>query len=64
MEFQEIMRERFDAVVQRATGRPVIGFISGNPQDPDILCEVSILAPTDLVEGHEIPEAEPASRLA
>jgi uncharacterized protein YbcI len=54
MEFQELMRERFAAVVEDATGRRVIGFMSGNQQDPDIMCEVFILAPTDLVEDHEI----------
>ncbi len=56
MEFQEVMRERFVAVIERATGRRVIGFMSGNQQDPDIVCEVFILAPTDLVDDHEIPE--------
>jgi uncharacterized protein YbcI len=55
MEFQELMRERFAAVIERATGRRVIGFMSGNQQDPDIMSEVFILAPTDLVEDHEIP---------
>lgn len=59
MEFQELMRERFAAVVERATGRPVIGFMSGNQQHPDIMCEVFILAPTDLVDDHEIPGISP-----
>ena len=49
MEFQELMRDRFAAVVEAATGRKVIGFMSGNQQDPDMMCEVFILAPTDLV---------------
>ena len=53
MEFQELMRDRFAAVIEDATGRRVIGFMSGNQQHPDIMCEVFILAPTDLVEGHE-----------
>ena len=44
MAFQNVMRERFEAVVQDATGRKVIGFMSGNQQDPDMLCEVFILA--------------------
>jgi uncharacterized protein YbcI len=56
MEFQEVMRERFRAVIERATGRRVIGFMRGNQQHPDIMCEVFILAPTDLVDDHEIPE--------
>jgi uncharacterized protein YbcI len=54
MAFQDLMRSRFEAVIQRATGRPVIGFMSGNQQDPDIMCEVFILAPTDLLDEHEI----------
>jgi uncharacterized protein YbcI len=60
MEFQEVMRGRFQAVIERATGRRVIGFMSGNQQDPDIMCEVFILAPTDLVDPDEIPPAGPS----
>jgi uncharacterized protein YbcI len=60
MEFQELMRERFYAVIERATGRQVIGFMSGNQQQPDMMCEVFILAPTDLVDEHEIPNDWPA----
>jgi uncharacterized protein YbcI len=55
MEFQELMRDRFEAVIEDATGRRVIGFMSGNQQHPDMMCEVFILAPTDLVDAHEIP---------
>ena len=54
MDFQDVMRDRFQTVIEGATGRQVIGFMSGNQQDPDIMCEVFILAPTDLVEDHEI----------
>ena len=54
MEFQELMRERFERVIEDATGRRVIGFMSGNQQGPDIMCEVFILAPTDLIDDHEI----------
>jgi hypothetical protein len=32
----------------------VIGFMSGNQQDPDMMCEVFILAPTDLIAGEEL----------
>jgi len=53
MEFQEIMRDRFVAVVENATGRSVIGFMSGNQQAPDVMCEVFILAPTDLIDPLE-----------
>jgi uncharacterized protein YbcI len=54
MEFQEIMRERFEAVIEHATGRQVIGFMSGNQQAPDMICEVFVLAPSDLVSEHEL----------
>ena len=50
MAFQEVMRDRFEAVIGEATGRRVIGFMSGNQQDPDILCEIFVLAPSDLVD--------------
>ena len=60
MDFQDVMRDRFTEVIERATGRRVIGFMSGNEQSPDIMCEVFILAPTDLVDDHEIA-GEPAS---
>ena len=52
MVFQDVMRDRFNDVVTTATGRRVIGFMSGNQQDPDMLCEVFVLAPTDLVPEH------------
>ena len=61
MEFQELMRARFEGVIEDATGRRVIGFMSGNQQDPDIMCEVFILAPTDLLDDHEVRSTRPSS---
>ncbi len=61
MDFQDVMRDRFTEVIEQATGRSVIGFMSGNEQSPDIMCEVFILAPTDLVDDHEIV-GKPLSR--
>jgi uncharacterized protein YbcI len=58
MDFQDLMRERFVAVIEDMTGRQVTGFMSGNQQDPDIMCEVFILAPTDLVDEHRSPTAD------
>jgi uncharacterized protein YbcI len=55
MEFQDVMRKRFEAVIEDATGHRVIGFMSGNQQEPDMMCEVFILATTDLVDEHELP---------
>ena len=53
MAFQDLMRDRFEAVIEEATGRQVLGFMSGNQQDPDMMCEVFMLAPTDFVDGPE-----------
>src|SRR5450755_4143556 len=61
MEFQEVMRVRFADVIEQATGRTVIGFMSGNQQHPDLMCEVFILAPTDLVDHDELPADRAAS---
>ena len=63
MEFQEVMRDRFTEVIEHATGRPVIGFMSGNQQHPDLMCEVFILGPTDLVDEHEVQNASGGSAL-
>ena len=60
MEFQELMREHFTAVIEEATGRQVIGFMSGNQQTPDMMCEVFVLAPTDLVDDGEAPDHGPS----
>src|SRR5512132_4060388 len=60
MAFQEVMRPRFEAVIQHATGRAVIGFMSGNQQNPDMICEVFVLSPTDLVDEGEIAAANGA----
>ncbi len=59
MEFQEVMRDRFAAVIEGATNRQVIGFMSGNQQDPDMICEVFILAPSDLVTDEPAPGGDP-----
>lgn len=57
------MRERFAHVITGATGRDVIGFMSGNQQNPDIMCEVFILAPTDLVDDTD-PLGDPPAPTA
>jgi uncharacterized protein YbcI len=50
MAFQDVMRDRFEQVVEHATGRKVIGFMSGNQQNPDMISEVFVLAPSDLTD--------------
>jgi uncharacterized protein YbcI len=47
MAFQELMRERFEEVIELATGRKVVGFMSGNQQQPDMMCEVFVLSSAD-----------------
>lgn len=56
MAFQDVMRERFESVVEQATNRRVIGFMSGNQQEPDMICEVFILAPSTLIDEDELGE--------
>jgi uncharacterized protein YbcI len=60
MEFHEVMLARFAQIIEDATGRQVIGFMSGNQQHPDLMCEVFILGPSDLVEEHELPVRGPS----
>jgi uncharacterized protein YbcI len=64
MEFQDVMRARFTDVIEGATGRPVIGFMSGNQQQPDMMCEVFILGPSDLIDEHELDSAESGSSVS
>ena len=49
MAFQDVMRERFTKVVEDATGRRVIGFMSGNQQNPDMICEIFVLAENNVL---------------
>lgn len=43
--FQEVMADRFKTLVHEVTGREVLGFVSGNQPDPEMTCEVFVLAP-------------------
>jgi uncharacterized protein YbcI len=58
MEFQEVMRDHFIEVIENATGRRVVGFMSGNQQNPDMICEVFVLAPTELVNDVEVRDRQ------
>lgn len=51
--FQRAMQERFTRVVEEATGRKVIAFLSQVHFDPDISLEAFVLQPQ---EGHAPPE--------
>lgn len=61
MAFQEVMRKRFETVIEEATGRTVIGFMSGNQQQPDMICEVFILSPTNLLDEDELRSLDRAA---
>lgn len=57
LEFQEVMRDRFSAVVERATGRRVIGFLSANQHDPAMISEMFVLDGSELLD-EEAPAPE------
>ena len=57
MRFQDVMRDRFIEVIEHFTGRRVIGFMSGNQQEPDMVCEVFVLNSSDLLDPDEVPNA-------
>lgn len=58
-EFQAMMRDRYEAVIEHATGRPVVGFMSGNQQDPDMMCEVFILGDAESLDTDRTTAASP-----
>jgi uncharacterized protein YbcI len=60
VEFRELMLDRIIAVVENSTSQRVVGFMSGNQQSADMMCEVFILAPADVV-GEEPSSCPPAS---
>ena len=43
--FQEVMRERFNEVIEEITGRKVISFMSANDQRADVTAQLFILEP-------------------
>jgi uncharacterized protein YbcI len=47
LEMQDLLRDRFIAIVEEATDRKVLGFMSGNQQEPEMTCEAFVLYPED-----------------
>jgi uncharacterized protein YbcI len=43
--FQEVMNEKFIAVVEEETGRKISAFLSANHHDPDVSVEIFLFAP-------------------
>jgi uncharacterized protein YbcI len=59
--FQTAMGEQFTAVVEEATGRKVIAYMSQIHEDPDLAVEIFVLEPLGPEErlpvgGEELPE--------
>ena len=53
--WQAMMRTRFVELVELETGRDVVGFMSGNQQDPDMIAEIFILG------GSKDPGTDPSA---
>lgn len=58
--FQDVMVERFKAVVAEETGRKVVAFMSANHQGPDMSAELFVLAPEAGAEEPYRPVDAPA----
>jgi uncharacterized protein YbcI len=58
--FQAVMEEQFTAVVEEATGRHVIAYMSQIHTDPDLAVEIFVLEPladpTSVVDAEAAPE--------
>jgi uncharacterized protein YbcI len=59
--FQQAMEEEFSQVVEEATGRKVIAYMSSIHIDPDLAIELFVLEP---LEEADEPEAAPESESA
>jgi uncharacterized protein YbcI len=61
--FQVAMEQQFKGVVQEATGRTVIAYMSTVHTDPDLAVELFVLEPTEapLNGSHEAEVPEPAA---
>jgi len=62
LEVKEAMRTQYTALIERATGRSVVGFMSGAQQDPDLQCEIFVLTGSDLLaDDSDDAGSEPGS---
>lgn len=60
-DFQEVMHDRYNEIIEDEIGRSVVAFMSGSHQDPDLLAEIFVLDPTDMTadeKAQEPPRAE------
>ena len=56
VDISEDIKVQYIEVVERLTGRQVVGFMSSSQQDPDLLSHVYVLQPTDLLQAVPNPE--------
>jgi uncharacterized protein YbcI len=64
--FQQAMEHEFRMVVQEATGRSVIAYMSSINVDPDLAVELFLLEPVEGTEDVDLTpraDAEPASQV-
>jgi uncharacterized protein YbcI len=59
VDISEDARRKFCDIVERHTGRKVVGFMSGSQQDPSLLAQVYVLDTSALLSA--VPEAETSS---
>jgi uncharacterized protein YbcI len=57
-DFQSVMLGRFKEVVEEESGRNVVAMMSGSHQHPDLLGEMFVLEPTDILVDDAAPESE------
>jgi len=55
--FQQAMEEEFRRIVEEATGRKVIAYMSSIHVDPDLAVELFVLEPLEETEQAQLPEA-------
>jgi uncharacterized protein YbcI len=54
--FQRAMEGRYREAIERLTGRRVIAFMSNTHQDPDLVAEIFVLEPNDILRDDEPAE--------
>jgi len=54
--FQRAMEGRYTEAIERLTGRRVIAFMSNTHQDPDLVAEIFLLEPNDILSEDGAPE--------
>ena len=58
--FQQVMEEEFRRIVEEATGRTVIAYMSSIHVNPDLAVELFVLEPEDEPASTDSPPEEPA----